>query len=120
MVQRMYYQSSTGGDYNSPGMILAAADCGLDKRKPLPDLLKTAIFCKQWNCLPEMGGLMDQPAGMIEKMTRLLNIYRAHLAWKMTLNNEKGSFAKRHPDYWEIYNEVRRMRKELEDGGKSD
>jgi hypothetical protein len=36
-----------------------------------------ALQCRKWGSLPEAGGLLDQPAGMIAKMGYLINVYQS-------------------------------------------
>lgn len=59
-------------------MILAAADYGLYQEGEPPPILGLAFQCERWNTLPHAGGLLDQPAGLMRKMTALLNVYYAH------------------------------------------
>ena len=43
--------------------------------EPPPQELKTAWLCEQWNSLPEEGGVYDQDARLISRMTACRNIY---------------------------------------------
>lgn len=37
---------------------------------------------KRWGALPDAGGLLDQPAGLIERMNYAENMYNAFRMWK--------------------------------------
>lgn len=51
-----------------------------------PAQLQTAFLSKQWETLPETGGLYDQDAALLKQMTVLYNIYQA----LVRLRNAKG------------------------------
>lgn len=36
---------------------------------------------KRWNALPEAGGLLDQPAGLLERMAYAEDWYTAYKMW---------------------------------------
>lgn len=65
----------------------------------MPRELATAIQCKAWGTLPLAGGLYDQPAGLMRRMTAALNVYTAAQAWKKA---EWGSFHEKYPALWPI------------------
>lgn len=92
-------------------MILAAADCGQGKGSP-PELLRLAWQCKEWSTLPEAGGLRDQPAGLMSKMTQLNNVWQAYKRWKETPSDKVDELIKRYPDDVEIRSEVDKLRKD--------
>lgn len=57
---------------------------------------------------------MDQPAGLIRKMTVARNVYRA-----VKSSQEASSLAEwsiNNPDHWRIVSEVRKLRKEMNNG----
>ena len=87
---------------------MAAADYGLGEGEPPPEI-KMAQLCERWHALPEAGGLLDQPAGLIEKMSIAMNYYNVHKAMK-----ESGDWAE-----WMVENpqgaELIRLAKELRD-----
>ena len=89
-------------------MIIAAADCATDKSVPPPRYLSLAWDCLNWHCLPEAGGILDQPAGLISKMNYLKNIYDAHLG--LYNAKEAAAFGDRHPDALRIVARVRKMK----------
>ncbi len=92
--------------------MLAAADYAERRKESVPPSeLRLAFRCVQWNALPNPGGLMDQPAGLVERMTIVLNTYNAMKAWKQREPGKEGDFAKAYPDTWAIVQEVMRLRK---------
>lgn len=38
-------------------------------------------YCQKYSTLPEAGGMRDQPAGDIERMTAASNVYNAVASW---------------------------------------
>jgi hypothetical protein len=91
-------------------MMLAAADYGLDSKSPPPPDLELAFACKRWNSLPEAGGLLDQPAGLIQRMTVAENIYNAFRAMVTAKNAAK--FADDNPGVMDLIENVTRLREE--------
>ena len=41
--------------------------------------LRLAWQCRSWKCLPEVGGAMDQPAGLLDWMSAVHEVHRAFL-----------------------------------------
>jgi hypothetical protein len=60
-------------------MILAAADYGRGEGEPPPEL-ELALQAHRWGVLPEAGGLRDQPAGLLRRMTAAENVYNVYVA----------------------------------------
>lgn len=75
-----------------------------------PDELHLAFRCQQWNVLPNPGGLLDQPAGLVDKMTTCLNVYNAMKAWKQVDQSKIAEFTRNNPDTWEVVQRVLEMR----------
>ena len=42
---------------------------------PLPPDLRLAWDCQRWGALPEAGGVLDQDAGLMDRMAALSNVY---------------------------------------------
>jgi len=82
----------------------------VDRNQPLPHELQLAVRCNQWNTLPNAGGLLDQPVGLIEKMTVSLNYYNALTAWKNRDKTKDTEFVKQHPCDWAIVQHVMELR----------
>ncbi len=101
-------------------MILAAADAGR-YNEPAPPLLRQAWQLKRWEALPEAGGLRDQPAGLLQRMGQLLDIYNAHRAYASALVSYPGEkiaqFEAQNPDIMAIMARVRRLKAEVTTNG---
>ncbi len=56
---------------------MAALRCARDKAAA-PAALQLAWQAERWGALPEAGGLLDQPAGLMQRMGALMNVYNAY------------------------------------------
>ena len=56
--------------------IIEAARCARDGNKP-PYELKLAWHAREYRALPYAGGLLQQPAGLLARMTACNNVYNA-------------------------------------------
>jgi hypothetical protein len=90
-------------------MILAAADCAEGKGPP-PGELQLAWQARGWGTLPESGGLRDQPAGLLDRMTQALGVYDAFMAYKQRDAGDESGFAKKQPKAWQTVLRVREIR----------
>jgi len=101
-------------------VILAAADAGRYDGKP-PPLLRQAWQLKRWHALPEAGGLRDQPAGLLQRMGHVADVYEAHRAYRTALysypDTGLGQWEARNPDVMTILQRVRRLKREIESNG---
>lgn len=88
---------------------MAAAEFAEDKGLP-PDELRLAFRCQQWGTLPCTGGLLDQPAGLVERMTIAINVYNSMKAWQQSAARNAKDFVKNNPDTWRIVKMVLDMR----------
>jgi len=43
-----------------------------------PDLLLLALDCEKYQALPISGGVWEQPAGLLAKMRKVVNVFRAY------------------------------------------
>ena len=100
-------------------MILAAADAGR-YGTPAPPLLRQAWQLKRWDALPEAGGLRDQPAGLLQRMGHLLDIYNAHRAYAQALVSYPGekiqTFEAQNPDVMALMAHARKLKKGVSSG----
>ena len=90
--------------------MLAAADYA-EGIGSAPAELDLAFQSEQWGTLPESGGLLDQPLGLVSRMGAALNIYRAigssiHRG-KMSL----VEWSNANPTAWKILATVEKMRR---------
>lgn len=72
--------------------------------------LTTAWQCQKWHCLPEPGGLRDQRAGEVQRMTIVLNVWEAWYAWKHRKGGDELEFKNKHPEWWDLVLKVEEMR----------
>ncbi|MBU2249813.1 MAG: hypothetical protein KKD77_23905 [Gammaproteobacteria bacterium] len=90
--------------------MLAAADYGETNGDPPPEL-ELAFQCRRWTSLPEAGGLLDQPAGLMRRMTILENIYNAFRG-KEEANN-LAEWGEKNPQAVKILDSIYALRKEV-------
>lgn len=91
-------------------MILAAADYGEEPSGEPPPELGLALSCHRWNSLPEAGGLLDQPAGLMRRLAIVENIYNTFKALKAS--NNYAEFGDKNPGAVKLIEEITRMRAE--------
>jgi hypothetical protein len=92
-------------------MILAAAACAED-HGDAPRELRWVFEHDRWGALPNAGGLLDQPAGAVQRMTACENVYRA-LRFYAEHGPEPGQLAawrESHTDIWTIVRHVEELR----------
>jgi hypothetical protein len=91
-------------------MMLAVADAA-EGNGSMPAELELALQCDKWGALPEEGGMLDQPLGLMRRMNAYLNIYNAFKSeqqrGKMTLSEWSSSY----PAAWKILAKVEKMRR---------
>lgn len=95
-------------------MILAAADCANSNATPPPEL-KLAWQAMSYHALPEAGGLLDQPAGLLSRMTRLYNVWYAHDAYRKRDLSKHQEWCKAYSDLHMTILRTNRLRKDLEE-----
>ena len=59
--------------------------------------------------LPETGGQLDQPAGLLMKMRIAINTYNAWQSWKQGGFKDSKKFKENNPGAWEIVKRVIKM-----------
>jgi hypothetical protein len=91
-------------------MILAAAAHAKDANNPPPRELTLAWQAKNWNVLPNAGGLRDQRIGELERMAAVLNAYNAWSAFIRSKNYVE--FHRNHPREMEIVTKIIELQKE--------
>jgi len=90
-------------------MILAVADCAEGKGPP-PGELILGWQARRWGALPEAGGLLDQPSGLLERMSTCLNVHDAMSAYKQSPGGHEGEFSASNPQAWAWVLMVRALR----------
>jgi hypothetical protein len=76
----------------------------------MPPELELGLMCERWGTLPEAGGVLDQPYGLLQKMSYALNIYRAIQSEHHRGDISLVEWSKRNPD---AYRTVVRMDKKM-------
>jgi hypothetical protein len=95
-------------------MMLAAAEYGEHATCDPPSELELAQTCRRWNCLPNEGGLLDQPAGLMRRMTIAENIYNTFRG--LEESDDWTKYVQEHP----LIEDIRRLRAEREKANMSD
>lgn len=70
--------------------------------------LRMAWQSERWHTLPEAGGLLDQPAGLLQRMAVVSNVYNAFKALKASAGN-LVQLANSQPQVLAIVRQVERM-----------
>jgi len=96
-------------------MILAAAAFA-EKQGPPPPELMLAQDARFWGTLPEVGGLRDQRAGELRRMSAALNAYEAVRAFHAS--KDKAKWARDYPGQWEVFQHVMTLRAKRAKGAK--
>lgn len=73
-----------------------------------PTELLLALHCKAWGCLPVAGGLLEQPAGLFNRMNVALNTYSAYREW-LTKATVDAEWADTHPDEFSLVVKIEKM-----------
>jgi len=89
-------------------MILAAAECGQDPHAEPPPELRLAWQAVGYRALPEAGGLLDQPAGLLSRMTQAYNAWFAFDRYRRRDMSKHKQWIEANPDLW---NEIQRIKK---------
>jgi hypothetical protein len=76
-----------------------------------PMELRMAWQCERWHALPEQGGLFDQPAGMLQRMAAMLNVYNAFKTFKASSGNLMA-LANSQPQVLALVRDIERMENE--------
>ena len=93
-------------------MILAVADYVDEKIESPPIELKYAWQSRTYGGLPNAGGLRDQPAGMMLRMTAAYNVWNAHIKYKSAEFDPK--WISSNKDMWNIISEVAIIRDNID------
>ncbi len=92
-------------------MILAAAAFA-EGDGDAPRELRWVFDRDRWGALPNGGGLLDQPAGALERMAACENVYRAILFYARNgpPPGELAAWKEEHTNVWRIVRQVEEMR----------
>ena len=91
-------------------MLAAAAAAEWDR--PAPEELIMAWDCQHWNTLPEPGGLLDQPAGLVQRMNIALNIFDSYESRLRAIMSDVDmqKWSEDNPRAWKIVGRIERVR----------
>jgi len=89
--------------------VLASADAA-EGVGAMPAELELALICQHWGSLPEAGGILDQPVGLLKKMTTVLNIYNAVISEKQRGNMSLVEWSKSNPAAYKTIIRIERLR----------
>lgn len=88
---------------------MAAVAAAEGTGEPPPEL-ELAFENRDFGGLPEAGGLMDQPAGLLKRMRIAMAGFTAWRRWLDREAGKEGEFAERYPRDWAIVKDVMEMR----------
>lgn len=79
----------------------------------MPDLLDLGLQVEQYGALPAAGGLYDQPAGLMQKLRMVMNVYHAHRQYFKNGNRpgEAAKWKQEHEDLYDIVLDIDELRK---------
>ena len=91
---------------------MAVADYAEGKSHIMPPLLELGLNCEQYQALPYSGGVMEQPAGLMSKIRKVMNIYHAFKIWTAQGQKpgEAAKWKKENESIWNIVSEVNELR----------
>lgn len=98
----MYCRDDKRGYQHRPFILIAAADYAKGDGD-VPELLELGFQVEQYNSLPASGGLYDQPAGLMQKLRMVMNVYHAHRKYYED-GDKPGEAAKWKRENEDLYN----------------
>ena len=84
--------------------------------RPPPELL-LAWKVQEWGSLAVFGN-QEIPAGLLNRMTTALNVYRAVISYIAGSNANFAEWAAKNPGYLEIVTDIREMRQKRNGTGR--
>ena len=88
-------------------MILGAARAA--EGAPPPPELRLAWDCDRWHTLPQAGGVLDQPAGLLERMRQADAVYTA---WRLWLaSDQSAAWRNDHKETWTIVRQIEALKR---------
>ena len=81
-------------------------------RPQAPRELRLALDVRSWGALPVSGGLLDQPAGLLDKMRYALSVYEAVISYESRNKLETVKWKEAHAREWQGVQEVNKLRAE--------
>lgn len=90
------------------GLTLAAAESGEGSRAEPPRELEQMWNFRTFGALPELGGLLDQPAGLLARMRHAERIYQIYDSFRKANNWTK--WKAKNPEAWDLKVEIDKLR----------
>jgi len=94
--------------------VLAAADAA-EGVGGMPAELELALQCERWGALPEPGGLLDQPMGLLARMSAVLNVYNALKSEQQRGSSTLTDWSRSNPGALQTVARIEKMRAEQDD-----
>jgi hypothetical protein len=101
------------GGVGRPKKIMLAAANAAD-RGSMPAELRLALLCERWDSLPEDGGIMNQPVGLLTRMGTLLNVYHVMRGEQNRGDMDLASWSRANPDAYKVFIKIHKMQTEDE------
>ena len=80
--------------------------CAVNDDVPPPYELELAWQCMRWGALPCVGGLEDQPAGLMRMLTIVANVYDSFKEFMGVAPGLKAEWVEKNPAKWQLICEV--------------
>jgi hypothetical protein len=80
-----------------------------------PVELRLAWQVDRWHALPEAGGLLDQPAGLLQRMASMSNVYNAFKIFAQSAG-QLMQLANSQPQVLAIVRNIERLEESLKNG----
>lgn len=55
------------------------------------------------------GGVLDQPAGLLDQMDAALHAFNTWVSWKAREAGHEGEWVEKHPDEWTMVQRIMEM-----------
>ncbi len=81
--------------------MLAVVDY-VEGKGPPPPMLKLARRCERYRALPESGGVLEQEAGLLERMELAERVCATWQMWRTRQAGHEGEWAEAHPEEWQM------------------
>ena len=76
----------------------------------MPAELELALICERWQALPNPGGVLDQPLGLLQRMSTALSVYRAIQSEANRGEMSLVEWSKHYPDTWRVLVSIEKLR----------
>jgi hypothetical protein len=110
----MHCRYDCRGKQYRPFILIASADYARGEIAHPPELLELGFQVEQYGALPTAGGLYDQPAGLMQKLRMVMNVYHAHRQYYKNGNKpgEAAKWKQEHEDLYDIVLDIKELREQ--------